>query len=526
LVIGLVGAIGVDLTAVSAALGRALETVNYTTRDVRLIELVAALDKRWSYQPDMKLEDRYGKRMDAGNEVRSILKRNDALVLIAMAAIRKLRKDVNSNADRPIKRCAYIVRSLKTPEEVDSLRRVYGSNCIVIAAYASKRDREKMLADKISDSHFEPDGDRFTHAAKRLIVRDEKERGEDYGQNVRGTFWTADVFLNASHGSDALEKETRRFVDLLFGHPFSTPSRDECGLFQAQGAGLRSASAGRQVGAAIATPAGDIVAVGTNDVAKAFGGQYWPEDGVDHRDHKRVGDSNAAMTRNIIADLLVRLKRKGWFVDERAGLDAKKLLDCVEMDGLLKPFTSAIAEEEGLPSLAESARVKHVIEFIRAVHAEMAALMSAARRGIPVDGCTLYSTTFPCHECAKHIVAAGIRRVVFVEPYPKSRVADMYDDSIAIDDNGDKSRVTFQAFVGIAPRKYVELFTAPKRESNGEWVDFEKIKRDQDPRLGGSIQSYVEQEKEFVNLFDELLKKKHLGPYASEEVEPPLSKEN
>ncbi|MDN3612645.1 hypothetical protein QWZ16_23945 [Vibrio ostreicida] len=26
---------------------------------------------------------------------------------------------------------------------------------------------------------------------------------------------------------------------------------------------------------------------------------------------------------------------------------------------------------------------------------------------------------FPCHNCAKHIVASGIKRVVYVEPYPK-----------------------------------------------------------------------------------------------------------
>lgn len=59
-------------------------------------------------------------------------------------------------------------------------------------------------------------------------------------------------------------------------------------------------------------------------------------------------------------------------------------------------------------------------------HAEMAALMSCARSGgSPVDG-TLYCTTFRCHNCAKHIVAAGIRSVVYVEPYPKSKAKDLY----------------------------------------------------------------------------------------------------
>lgn len=516
LFIGLVGAIGTDLDAVTRALTRAFEAVNYSAREIRLIELVEDLDQRWKLPRTLKGEELYKRRMDAGNELRGILDGNDALVLLAMAAIRDQRrrhhpvrpdaKDGDSG-DRPIARCAYLLRSLKTPQEIETLRRVYGSNCLIIAAYASKKDREKSLAEKIAKSHF-AFAERFTPAARELMLRDEKEHGEEHGQNVIDTFCMADAFLNASADPDMLERDARRLVELLFGHPFQTPTREEAGMFQAHGAGLRSASKGRQVGAAIATPDGDIIAVGTNEVAKAFGGQYWPEDGADHRDHKRKVDSSAAMTQNIVADLLVRLKRKGWLADALGGLDAHTLLSRSNEDELLKALPSRVAEEEGLPSLAEKARVRDVIEFFRAVHAEMAALMAAARRGIAVDGCTLYSTTFPCHECAKHIVAAGIRRVVFISPYPKSRVADMYDDSISVDDPSDHARVTFQPFVGIAPRRYVELFTAP--ETRGSEQDWESIKREQDPRLGDSILSYVYQENDYVEMLKKLLIEKGL----------------
>ena len=67
-----------------------------------------------------------------------------------------------------------------------------------------------------------------------------------------------------------------------------------------------------------------------------------------------------------------------------------------------------------------------LIEFSRTVHAEMAAIVDAARRGVSVQDCNLYTTTFPCHECAKHIVAAGIRRVVYIEPYPKSQALSLH----------------------------------------------------------------------------------------------------
>src|SRR5205823_8721516 len=60
-------------------------------------------------------------------------------------------------------------------------------------------------------------------------------------------------------------------------------------------------------------------------------------------------------------------------------------------------------------------QIRNLIEFGRAVHAEMAALIDAARRGVSVAGCTMYVTTFPCHLCARHIVAAGIKRLVYIE---------------------------------------------------------------------------------------------------------------
>ena len=37
-----------------------------------------------------------------------------------------------------------------------------------------------------------------------------------------------------------------------------------------------------------------------------------------------------------------------------------------------------------------------------------------ARNGIPTRGCSMYMTTFPCHNCAKHIIAAGIKKVTFI----------------------------------------------------------------------------------------------------------------
>ena len=70
----------------------------------------------------------------------------------------------------------------------------------------------------------------------------------------------------------------------------------------------------------------------------------------------------------------------------------------------------------------------------------------------------LYCTTFPCHICAKHIVASGIGRVVYLEPYPKSYAAELHKDSIDVDPEEPTHRVRFEAFIGVSPYRYRDLF--------------------------------------------------------------------
>ena len=58
------------------------------------------------------------------------------------------------------------------------------------------------------------------------------------------------------------------------------------------------------------------------------------------------------------------------------------------------------------------------------------------RASQPTAGTTLYTTTFPCHNCTRHIVAAGISRVVYVKPYPKSLAFQLHYDSISLEEKG------------------------------------------------------------------------------------------
>jgi len=49
--------------------------------------------------------------------------------------------------------------------------------------------------------------------------------------------------------------------------------------------------------------------------------------------------------------------------------------------------------------------------------AEQAAIVEAARKGVDLNGATLYSTHSPCIRCAFFIILVGIRRVVYDERY-------------------------------------------------------------------------------------------------------------
>ena len=55
-------------------------------------------------------------------------------------------------------------------------------------------------------------------------------------------------------------------------------------------------------------------------------------------------------------------------------------------------------------------------KYLFVEHAERNAIYFAALNGIRLEGCTLYATMFPCADCARGIIRAGIKRVVAIQP--------------------------------------------------------------------------------------------------------------
>ncbi len=59
------------------------------------------------------------------------------------------------------------------------------------------------------------------------------------------------------------------------------------------------------------------------------------------------------------------------------------------------------------------------------VHAEQNALLAAARLGVAIEGCTMYTTLQPCFGCLKELLQASVREVCYLAPW-ESRFAEQY----------------------------------------------------------------------------------------------------
>jgi deoxycytidylate deaminase len=493
LVIGLVGAVGSQMGSVEETLAAVFKSLNYQCERIKLIELLHEIEK-WKDLPHDREDERIRTHMDAGDDFRKVIGSNDALAVLGVGDIRRLRKEVTKDPDKPRQRCAYLLRSLKHPEEVECLREIYGRAFILVAAYSPREERVQHLANKVAESRYGTTSEQCRPDAEQLVNRDQEDSEIAHGQNVRTAFPMADVFI-ATTNKPAMERRIRNFLELLFGKVSHTPTRDEYCMFHAHAAAMRSAALGRQVGATIATAEGEIVAVGTNEVPKPGGGQYWEGDLPDARDFALGHDSSDRLKRSNLGELLERFsKAGGWLAPEKVTLSPEERV------------------RAALP-VVKGTRLMQPLEFGRAVHAEMAAIVDAAKRGVPVRDCTVYTTTFPCHECARHIIAAGVRRVVYVEPYAKSLAAHLHEDAISVDSAIEiDGMVSFDPFVGVAPRRYNQLFTMLRDRKTADGAVAQWNPNEASPRLAESPWLYTRSEQEALALLSDAMKREKLKP--------------
>ncbi len=463
LVIGVVAPVGVKVDGLEATIRERLREAGYDLRVYKLSNYIRDYleDHKAPPAPSHPEHLRLAALMNAGNKIRRELG-NGAVAQMAVAGIHSTRP-IPDKEPINLDGTAHLIVSLKNPEEVRVLRRIYASSFFVIGVHSSHADRVRLLRER-SLSNAE---------AESIIAKDEEE-DEQCGQQTRKAFQLADTFIRSGEkGPDSTQ--LTRFLALIFGHPYETPTIEEQGMIHAYVASMCSGSLSRQVGAAILSQDGDLLATGRNDTPRFGGGLCWPNL-ASTRDADRGIDSND----QVKDELIVKIMRATATTKARAKENAEKLLS----EGKLKLRGTGLLD---------------LTEYGRDVHAEMEALLSAARNGIAVKNASLYTTTFPCHNCAKHIVAAGIKSVYYIEPYPKSRALELFSDSIELDSN-HSNKVRFEPFTGVGPRRFFELFSmslgngypVDRKQGDGRTVEWSPSQYG--PRTSFSPSTYIDRE--------------------------------
>nr|WP_315424772.1 anti-phage dCTP deaminase [uncultured Pedobacter sp.] len=464
IIIGLVSAVGTEVSRVTDPLKSRLQGFGYEVIEIRVSSLLPIATAGISEY------NRISHYMSEGDKIREQTSNNGILAYGAAKLIKESRPEN--------KKIAYIINSLKHPDEVSALRKIYGHGFYLIGIHSDKKRRLNFL---MNDKTLK------TAEATELISIDEDEQIK-HGQKTRDTFHLSDFYLNLGKNEDQVKNTIQRFLELIFSQPYRNPTFDEFAMFMAFSSSVRSGDLSRQVGAVIAKNK-QIIATGANEVPSFGGGHYWAEidensgeviDVEDGKDYMRQRDSNKVEQNEIIGSL-------------------EQSISTIE--NISEELLSAIREK------LNNSRIGDLTEFGRVVHAEMQAILSCAKEGISCIGSTLYCTTFPCHNCAKHLIAAGIKRVVYVEPYAKSKALEFHNESITTESD-NKDLVLFEPFIGVGSRRFLDFFSMnsgagsklKRKDKDGLTVNWNK--ETANPRVILLPESYLDIETAASNLFN------------------------
>ena len=141
---------------------------------------------------------------------------------------------------------------------------------------------------------------------------------------------------------------------------------------------------------------------------------------LDHIEKRPDWDTYFSRIAQMVAERSTCLRRQvgAVFVKENRILATgyngapNNVLHCFELPG------GCLREAQKIPSGQRQ-------ELCRGLHAEQNAILQAAAFGVSLNGATVYCTHQPCITCAKMIINAGVKRVVFLGSYPDELSLEM-----------------------------------------------------------------------------------------------------
>jgi deoxycytidylate deaminase len=284
---------------------------------------------------------------------------------------------------------------------------------------------------------------RVTHEYRSIdefAMDDSRDRDEDYpfGQQVQRCVDDADVLIDNSDkaGLAALRDRLPDYINLITGAKPRYATPNEIFMNLAYSAAHGSKCRKRQVGAVVvsAPPGqmGDIVGQGFNE--------------------------NPARTKACVEEP----KYGGGSANGKSGRCYRDIIRDESLEAYIKhgvrcPLCGAALTRptEGRPVWTCGSCKQDIERFLwperamtlcTAIHAEVAALFAAGRRS---QNATLYTTTMPCFQCTEKIILAGIKCIVFNEPYPDARAGHRLE----------LAEIEMLRFEGVRSRRFDEIFS-------------------------------------------------------------------
>lgn len=446
LIIGLTGSLGSGVSTAAKYLIKSLKTKVYkiTSKGWSSGDPIEIEDEAYKFSRliEEEAEKRREKRNSRGEFDRELLQRigNELrqkdtryLAIELLKRISQIEEKSKVKDNSPI-----IIDGIKNSGEIAELRNY--SNFFLFSIDANLDKRWERVKEKYKGRQLDFDAD------------DERDHNEniDYGQQVDKCVYLSDVLFK--NDSD-IKKELYDKLDSCFSRikkkSYQYPKPCESVMTQAYCESLKSSCLKRKVGAVIVSDEGVPIVSKYNEVP-------YPEDSCE----KKFG---MCYRDKVKIDLIKSLKRC-----PNCGTPIKQTITCPKCENSIKindltPKCNSCNLDLDIDSffICKKCKFKIIKKFIgkrmevcRALHAEEGAILELAKLGMAVSlkdsKVALYTTTFPCPQCANKIVGTGIKRIVYVEPYPTKESRDLLVNTL-----GEKD---VEKFEGVKARAYFRIY--------------------------------------------------------------------
>ncbi len=297
----------------------------------------------------------------------------------------------------------FIIESIRNPAEIRYFREKH-TEFILIGVFAEYDVRWARVKDVYDGSKDSFDADER---------RDQGKSEPAYGQKISDCFFESDLILsnneyinfdNPNEEYWNMSSKIEAYLKYLDEPIDSNPTLVETLMAAAYTSGRRSRCIKRKVGAVITNRYDQIISSGFNGVPRYL---------------KECKSIKGTCYRDI------------------------------ERERIAKEICKGLNQQENVETAIDLIKGKiKLLEKCRALHGEENAIINLVGRGVDLTESTIYVTTYPCNLCANKIVQAGIKKVVYFEPYPVEEAKKILREG----------NVETESFEGVTFRAFFKFF--------------------------------------------------------------------